>query len=427
MKRYALLVVMAMGCMVCAQPAHRDTVHYGDPWYAFNTLPSLDTIDYFEYFIPPHQTATCNYWGAFHPYPIANHVIYGIAVTVDSMPIYDSKTVLSCLQEIACHSMFPGAEGTMLYVLDSIHGEDTIQTWNAPLVKECNFEYYYFSAGDGSEGKLSEAFNCYEFYFDTPIVLEKPEGTDSTSIPDTVFIGGYRHGCSDTVNRYHYGKDLSYSQRWVTIQGSRVALPYMAGGLQTWPSHAWGMVFPIVGLRCSSPDGLAVEQDGTGGWFARWREDEDADVFQLSVCTDTTPPDSGNIITVTGVSATLASLDSTTSVYLRKQCVFTTWSRSDTVWSDWSEPLRIGTPAGIDAPATGVQLSVLPNPASGTVALSHGAEHGEVALLDIQGRTLLTQPASQRTLDVSALPAGTYLMRLTTPEGTAVKKLVVRR
>ena len=72
MKRYALLVVMAMGCMVCAQPAHRDTVHYGDPWYAFNTLPSLDTIDYFEYFIPPHQTATCNYWGVFHPYPIAH-------------------------------------------------------------------------------------------------------------------------------------------------------------------------------------------------------------------------------------------------------------------------------------------------------------------------------------------------------------------
>ena len=53
------------------------------------------------------------------------------------------------------------------------------------------------------------------------------------------------------------------------------------------------------------------------------------------------------------------------------------------------------------------------------------AAEGTLEVVDMQGRTLLTAPATQRTLDVSRLTAGSYIVRLTTPDGTATRHLQV--
>ena len=71
-----------------------------------------------------------------------------------------------------------------------------------------------------------------------------------------------------------------------------------------------------------------------------------------------------------------------------------------------------------------------PNPTHGTVQvlLPTAAIGGHLALCDLKGRELEVHTVTDTTmdLDVSHMPAGTYLMRLTTAKGESAKKLVVR-
>lgn len=72
-------------------------------------------------------------------------------------------------------------------------------------------------------------------------------------------------------------------------------------------------------------------------------------------------------------------------------------------------------------------LTVSPNPASMWAEVS-GTGLQQVTVLDAMGRRLATVAATadRCRLDLSALPAGIYLLRIATAEGTALKKLVVK-
>ena len=62
-----------------------------------------------------------------------------------------------------------------------------------------------------------------------------------------------------------------------------------------------------------------------------------------------------------------------------------------------------------------------------TVSTAIGATHVEA--YDMSGTLVHRQRVNglATTLDVRHWPTGTYLLRIHTPQGTAVKKLVVRR
>ena len=72
-------------------------------------------------------------------------------------------------------------------------------------------------------------------------------------------------------------------------------------------------------------------------------------------------------------------------------------------------------------------VGISPNPASDHAVVSAvGLQH--VALIDMTGRTLQTLPASgdRCRLDLSGLPAGLYLLRLVTANGSSTGKLLVK-
>jgi len=79
-------------------------------------------------------------------------------------------------------------------------------------------------------------------------------------------------------------------------------------------------------------------------------------------------------------------------------------------------------------------LNVYPNPSnSGLFTLAARGRENELAgatltVSDLLGRTVLTQPATRaaqpRTLDLSAQPTGVYTLRLDTPAGYVVQKLL---
>ena len=75
-------------------------------------------------------------------------------------------------------------------------------------------------------------------------------------------------------------------------------------------------------------------------------------------------------------------------------------------------------------------INVVPNPATDKVQVLSSFGLREVEVYDAAGtRVLLRRRLTGYTadLDVSALPAGAYLVRVTTPGGTVTKKLIVQR
>ena len=80
-------------------------------------------------------------------------------------------------------------------------------------------------------------------------------------------------------------------------------------------------------------------------------------------------------------------------------------------------------------------LEVFPNPASEVVNLKLMLEEPQdvqITIFDMQGHLLNTRKfdnVSRETIELSVrdLPAGTYMVRLATPNGTNVRQIVVGR
>jgi hypothetical protein len=84
---------------------------------------------------------------------------------------------------------------------------------------------------------------------------------------------------------------------------------------------------------------------------------------------------------------------------------------------------------GIDEGGMEQSLTVSPNPVSGLLTVSVG--NGNIRtfeIIDLRGTTYKQDSFSgpTATLDISSLPTGTYIVRVSTNNGTAYKKLVVK-
>ncbi len=74
-----------------------------------------------------------------------------------------------------------------------------------------------------------------------------------------------------------------------------------------------------------------------------------------------------------------------------------------------------------------MELAVFPNPASGTLNVTYGANMEQVRLLDISGRVVYSASvdANTTTIDTSALKAGLYLLQVTSGQVVETVKVQV--
>ena len=124
---------------------------------------------------------------------------------------------------------------------------------------------------------------------------------------------------------------------------------------------------------------------------------------------------------------------------LTLEAIFARTSAATPYAADWLPEVRASTPseAGPSAPLASALHTVFPNPTRGTATLHYDlAESGpaSVRVYDAVGRHVLTLAdgllaagAHEASLDASPLPAGVYLVRLTTATAAHTQSLVVVR
>ncbi len=200
-------------------------------------------------------------------------------------------------------------------------------------------------------------------------------------------------------------------------------------------------IFPIIDTSriippptCRTPNGLTLVYVNDGTATLAW-SGGNADHWELSLCADGCEPEEGSITQWNSSAATLQGLDTAQWYEARVRAVC---SHDDSIYySDWSDSLRFympGSNGGGGTDPTGIETTadrytyVMPNPASGNVTVASSFRIGDVELLDLNGKSHLrtTVDGLSAALDISSLPAGTYIVRVTTSAGTAYKKLIVK-
>ena len=88
--------------------------------------------------------------------------------------------------------------------------------------------------------------------------------------------------------------------------------------------------------------------------------------------------------------------------------------------SDAETMFIINAATGIDE-ITAAQVKIYPNPASGVLYFSTGTPF---EITDMQGKVLLKSEKAVKSVNISGLPSGTYLVTLTAGTGKAVTKII---
>ena len=193
------------------------------------------------------------------------------------------------------------------------------------------------------------------------------------------------------------------------------------------------LIFPIIELDtfCVTPEEPQVTYRDSLTVRVEWVDNNNL-YWEVSRTALNGDPDTGLITptTVPYIEYTDINDDSVYNVYVRGYCETGIWSG----WSDWSTPCLIDSiptpptpPEGINTiEATDFTLS--PNPAKSLVTLKcTGDMQGSVEIIDMQGKVWSKKVLAGHLteFDVSALPAGAYLVRITTDKGTTTKKLSI--
>jgi hypothetical protein len=101
----------------------------------------------------------------------------------------------------------------------------------------------------------------------------------------------------------------------------------------------------------------------------------------------------------------------------------------------WYDVRRIGFASALsEEKETRIAASIAPNPAASSTTIRFAMPHSgawQIRIIDLLGATVMRfdgeGPGGEATLDLSALPSGTYRCEIHTPEGTGVETLQVTR
>lgn len=301
-----------------------------------------------------------------------------------------------------------------------MYTEDTV-TMNRSHPRFCWFEYK-----DDCGSEKSMTVPCYELYFDTP---------DHINLMTDTFYVGYEQTGEQYFHLRIYGGEYDNSLPSNLYGGYRAMFGDTAyQHLSRYDEKLWGVAFPIVGFRCGPMEEYWVDSMAADSAVVRWRKVEQGTLFNVRLVgsdgSDTTYITADTSMALGGLVDTVRY-----NVMLRKQCRYTTTNYDTTVYGAWLSTLSFGhgpevvgdTNVGIAAVPSEV-FALVPNPARGSVSVvMSAAPGGHLSVLDMAGREWVSLPVEGPVaeLDVSALPAGVFLVRLTTDADVSTRRLLL--
>ena len=382
-KRLLLLLFVVFTMPAVSQ----NVVRYGDSCYLFNPIsPSDCVVGLYPTSIHASNTALGSMIG--YEYVMHGEKIYGIAATLKwekntDVTVYLYRANGNYLEFVDSTSCYPGKTQFVYSAMyNNVLYEDTVP--------------------------------CYEFFFSQP-----------HSIDDTIYIGATWNYDQSTTLMY-CASDTTRSQHW-TMLDTGTPIQYQIGA-----SFHWGGYFPIIQpeqVACTAP---LADVNVLGGGRAELTWDMEGDSCQLSITPYGMPIDSGLVVDLTDNSYIATGLAGGGAYYvarLRTQCHHQCCAHADSlVWSDWGAPkvFRIGN-QGING-AEPVDWSLTPNPAHGSATVRCDEGIRSVELLTLKGEILMQRDVAGEqtcTLDLTGLAKGIYIVQITTPQGTAARKLAV--
>ena len=172
-------------------------------------------------------------------------------------------------------------------------------------------------------------------------------------------------------------------------------------------------------------------------WFS-WDSTFLQSDYQISVGPAQNAPEANRLINTYANPTYISELEAGVpyAAYIRAQCPHQCAVHDTTIWSPWSNPVcfvldsngRVGIPSQAEE---GPQFVLTPNPAKDKVAVTLlppiTPSDCTLTLADASGREILrfAHPDTHLQIDLATLPAGLYLVTLTTPKGSNTQKLVV--
>ena len=399
-------------------------------------------------------------------------MIYGIAVTLDTTNFTTDKETKNSPSKDGKGWPYSHFSDTNRYVSLKLMRKGTTKDTSKyividslsfdshgmpPLVKKTFFQYSVEEGTISDFAKNTEGTTpkrtCYELYFDSvhtladtffisfsdyPVVIQ---GSASQHLNPRCYFAHQLHYKNGAIepnyfceillrsvasfdgNYYDYGEDY---------------FPQIGYSIYFTP---WGMIFPIVKLRCrGGVKGMDLYDKGKGYARVVWNFNEWDNLNRYEVRLDTV-----NTLTGDTVEVYHGFVDDTLALFtglaegqayrcsVRKGCRYATTSYDTTLWSDTWQHVEFATDIyGISQP-DGTDFSLSPNPASGTARLTLPRpidEDATVVLRDLCGRTLATavlpRGATELAIPLAGLAPSAYLVQLTTPTALSTRRLVVR-
>ena len=421
MKKYLFPLVMLSALLPCMA---QDTVKWDDPWYLFNQKP-IHAWD------NPWYSNFCG-------------VNYGDSVAYDAglKFIFSQEyavTKASHVYGVAATACYGNGKPPIAYLYEK--DENGVKTlidsvvYSVNNTKDCFFLYeqYCHNLDYNYEHSFSKpklfTVSCMEIYFDTP-----------KNVEDTIVVEVFMDR-NDATTTYDAGAmyfvvDQSFESTIKELFYNFVDGTYHDIGQR----DRHGLIFPIVELRCrGEAPAPRVEEKGNGWARLSWSPDYVEEDYMVGVGRYGTEPADSLIFEVPrgDTSFTITGLENgyPYAVWVKKGCRYAPGGYDTVVWGDWGRYVSLYLPpdtTGILAAEESGELKVYPNPAHGVLTVDLNEVNDAVAeltLSDLGGREVLRMKAERplTKVDVSALPAGLYLLQAASPGKVYRRRVAVER
>ena len=281
----------------------------------------------------------------------------------------------------------------------------------------------------------------YEYFFDSPIYVDGEfymGSTNYSSIGIRWTPDGFVHG-NTIADIYTLCGGCGVSDTCPSISTYYLEHQSNSASSNTTPwSHVANdrivMIFPIY-EPCDCPGAMNLRVAGIHGDTARiaWSPSAYVSRWEVSYGQEGAPLSGYTTVwTDTNTFSFILPDSNRYNVRVRAWCgsdsaIYSDWSAMRTVYLTAADTVADSSASIVNVSADRVVM-LLPNPADKQVTISAALPLLHVEVYDLAGRMVEARQPSGTTLqlDLKSYPSGTYLVKVTTTNGTTTRKLVVK-